>query len=394
MSATHRIIRWKDLFNGPGIRSALRGTSRYFLGKRGHRLVYWMRMYYRVRLMIMIQTHEPIGKIARRQEVRLWVDGRESFRRLEILIRQARVQIVVQTFIWKNDATGRWLARLLLEAADRGVNIDITKEAVGDFFEFHGDFLGTKEDPAFPWPAFWSHPRIRIHHSTNNDHAKVFIIDDHTLLLTGMNIADEYRYQWHDYMVELRGGRFVERFLKRQSMASNEGTVRLVMNTEDQKDIRPALIELLTSAQEHIVLEHCYISDPEVIDLLIAKSKNGVRITVLLPDWVEFHHHANMVAVGRLISYGNSANVSVHFYPGKFHAKVIVVDHTTALIGSMNLFKSSIDDMGEVNVLIRKHMRTLWKLRDALRQTVFLSRPINSPPPFLWISRWLAWLGL
>lgn len=357
-------------------------------------MVYWMRMYYRVRLMIMLQTGEPIGKIARRRDVRLWVDGKESFRRLELLIRQARVQVVVQTFIWKNDATGRWMAKLLIDAADRGVNVDITKEAVGDFFEFHGDFLGTKGDHESPWPAFWSHPRIRIHHSTNNDHAKVFIIDDHTLLLTGMNIADEYRYRWHDYMVELRGERFVERFLKRESMGQDAGAVRLVMNTEEQKDIRPVLVNLLSSAREHIALEHCYISDPEVIDLLIQKSKNGVRVTVLLPDWVEFHHHANMVAVGRLISYGNAANVSVHLYPGKFHAKVIIVDHEAAFIGSMNLFKSSIDDMGEVNVLIRNHTRMLWKLREELRHTVLLSRPLNSPPPFLWISRWLAWLGL
>lgn len=389
-----RLATWRDLFNGPGIRSALRGTVRYFLGKRGHRLVYWMRMYYRVRLMIVLRGNEPIGKIARRRDVRLWVDGKESFRRLEYLIRQAREQVIVQTFIWKNDATGRWMARLLLEAADRGVTIDITKEAVGDFFEFHGDFLGTKDEKNGPWPAFWSHPRIRIHHSANNDHAKVFIIDDHTLLLTGMNIADEYRYQWHDYMVELRGAVFVERFLKRESMSAEEGSVQLIMNTEEKKDIRPVLMDFLESAHEHIVLEQCYISDPEIIGLLIDKSKKGVRITVLLPDLVEFHHHANMVAVGRLITYGNAANVSVHLYRGKFHAKVIVVDHLAVFIGSMNLFKSSIDEMGEVNVLIRKHMRILWKLRESLRQTVLLSRPLNSPPPFLWISRWLAWLGL
>jgi cardiolipin synthase A/B len=389
-----RIASWRDLFYGPGIRSSLRGTVRYFLGKRGHRLVYWMRMYYRLRLMLMMQTGEPIWKIARRRDVRLWVDGKESFRRLEYLIRQAKEQVIVQTFIWKNDATGRWMAKLLLEAADRGVTVDITKEAVGDFFEFHGDFLGTKENHADPWPAFWSHPRITIHHSTNNDHAKVFIIDDHTLLLTGMNIADEYRDKWHDYLVELRGGHFVEGFLKRESKSPSSGSVQLFMNTEERKEMRSALMTLLQDAKEHIVLEHCYISDPEVIDLLIAKSKSGVRVTVMLPDWVEFHHHANMVAIGRLITYGKSANVSVHLYPGKFHAKVIMVDHATVFMGSMNLFKSSIDDMGEVNVLIRQNHRILWKLRESLRQTVFLSRPISSPPPFLWISRWLAWLGL
>jgi cardiolipin synthase len=388
-----RPTSWRDLFNGRGFRTSLGAALRYLLGKRGHRLVYWLRTYYRLRLLVILETTDQIAKIARKRDVKLWVDGREAFRRLEILIRQARQQIVIQTFIWKNDTTGRWMAKLLLEAADRGVRVDITKEAVGDFFEFHGDFLGTKDDTSGPWPAFWSHPNIRIRHAVNNDHAKVFIIDDHTLLLTGMNIADEYRYTYHDYMVELRGGRFVERFLTRQSMPEGS-SVRLVMNTEDQQDLRPVLMSLLKEAKEQIVVEHCYMSDPAVIDALIDASKRGIRVTVLLPDWVEFHHHANMVAIGRLITYGKPSMVSVHLYPGKFHAKVMLIDYATVFIGSMNLFKSSIDDMGEVNVIIRSHYRVLWKLREALRQTVFLARPLNSPPPFLWISRWLAWLGL
>lgn len=385
---------WRNVFNGPGFRSALRGTERYFLGKRGHRLVYLMRMYYRLRLMLMLQTQTPIGKIARRREVRLWVDGKESFKRLEILIRQAKEQVIVQTFIWKNDATGRWMAKLLLEAADRGVTIDITKEAVGDFFEFYGDFLGTKENKTSPWLEFWSHPRIHIHHSTNNDHAKVFIIDDHTLVLTGMNIADEYRNMWHDYMVELRGGHFVENFLKRDTSHTESAIVQLVTNTEEKKEIRKVLMDLLQTATEHIVVEHCYISDPEVIDLLMSKSQEGVRITVFLPNATGFYQHANMVAVGRLMMAGNSHNIAVHAFPGMFHAKVIVVDYTSIFIGSMNLFKTSIDEMGEVNVLIRNNYHVQRKLREALRQTVLLSRPITSPPRFLWISRWLAWLGL
>lgn len=380
--------------SGSGFRSALRGTMRYFWGKRGHRLVYWMRMYYRLRLMVILRNQEPIGKIARRREVRLWVDGKESFRRLEHLLRQAKEQVIVQTFIWKNDATGRWMAKLLLEAADRGVTVDITKEAVGDFFEFTGDFLSTKENTESPWPAFWSHPRIRIHHSTNNDHAKVFVIDDHTLLLTGMNIADEYRYYWHDYMVELRGGRFVESFLKHEPLTSTSDTVQLVTNTEEKKGMRAVLMDTLHKAKEHIVVEHCYISDAEVIDVLIAKSKEGVRVTVFLPNAIGFYQHANMVSIGRLMIEGSLANITVHIYPGMFHAKAIIVDFATIFIGSMNLFTSSIDEMGEVNVLVRKNYQVQRKLREVLRQSVLVSRPINSPPRFLWVSRWLAWLGL
>lgn len=389
-----RIRSWKDLLNAPGFRSALRGTIRYFFGKRGQRRVYGLRVFYRLRIQVLMRTGEPIAKLASRSDIRLWVDGRESFDRLERLIRTAHHHILIQMFIWKNDTAGRLIAGLLLEAAERGVNIDITKEAVGDFFEFHGDFLGTKESAQYPWKAFWSHPRIRINYSTNNDHTKTFVFDGHTLVLTGMNIADEYRDRWHDYMVELRGTHYVEQFLTRTPAPDKGQQVRLFMNTEDRKDMRPFLMNFLNSAKDHVVIEHCYMSDPEVIDLLIALSNRGVRLTILLPKRADFHYHANLAAVGKLLSEANNSNLSVLIYPEMFHAKVILVDQNTAFIGSMNLFKNSIDDMGEMNVLIRNKHRVLWKLREALREDILVSRSINSPFPFLWLSRWLAWLGL
>jgi|GEM_PF-890803 len=389
-----RIRSWRDFTNAAGFRSALRGALRYLFGERGQRLVHGLRLYYRLRLMVILRTQEPIGRLARRSDIRLWVDGKEAFRRLERLIRTAQHHIIIQMFIWKNDSTGRMMAELLLDAADRGVTIDITKEAVGDFFEFHGDFLGTKGSLEHPWRTFWNHPRIRIMHDTNNDHTKVFVIDDHTLLLTGMNIADEYRYRWHDYLVELKGASYVRQFLTRVPDPDEHGQVRLVMNTDDHKDIRAVLMNLLESAQDHVVIEHCYLSDPDVTEALIRLSKRGVRLTIIVPKYADFHFHANLVAVGRLLAEGRNTNLSILMYPEMFHAKLILVDHDTAFIGSANLFKASLDEMGEVNVLIRRKQRILWKLRETLRHDILVSRSISSPPPFLWLSRWLAWLGL
>lgn len=389
-----RIRSWRDLINGPGFRSAIRGSMRYFFGKRGQRRVYGLRVYFRMRIQVLLRTGEPIAKLASRSEVRLWVDGRESFDRLEKLIRMARHHIVIQMFIWKDDKTGRSIAESLIDAADRGVNVDITKEAVGDFFEFHGDFISTKGLEKGPWKKFWNHPRIRIGHITNNDHTKVFIFDGQILVLTGMNIADEYRYRWHDYMVELRGSHYVEQFLTRTPAPDRGQALQLVMNTEDVKGMRPVLMDLLASAKEHVVIEHCYFSDPEVIQALIGLSKRGVRLTMLLPAWADFHYHANLASVGQLLSEVKSSQLNVLMYPEMFHAKVILVDHDVAFIGSMNLFKSSIDEMGEVNLLIRKRGRVLWKLRESLRKDILRSRSISSPPSFLWLSRWLAWLGL
>ncbi len=385
---------WTDLINASGMRSSLRGVIHYLFGKRGQRRLRWLRVYYRMRLQMVLKAAEPIGRLARGRDVRLWVDGKESFRRIEQLIRRAQHHIVIQMFIWKNDTMGRKIARLLLEAAERGVVVDISKEAVGDFFEFHGDFLGTKGSKEDPWPAFWHHPRIRIGYGAENDHTKVFVFDNHTLLLTGMNIANEYRYVLHDYLVELRGEDFVRQYLTRSSDPNPAQQVRLVMNTHARKEIRPVLMQLLHEAREHIVFEHCYMSDPEVTDTLIALTKRGVKLTLILPKWADFHYHANIVMVGKLLAEAKKGSVKVLIYPDMFHGKVIVVDHTTVFIGSANLFKTSLDEMGEVNVLVRGKHRMLWKLRETLRHDILVSRAISSPPPFLWISRWLAWLGL
>lgn len=383
----------RELLRLPAVSTFLRGVLRYLFGKRGQRRVYGMRMYYKARMLVLTRSMDQIGRLTSSNDVKLWVDGREAFPRLERLIGRARHSIVIQMFIWKNDATGRLIARRLVEAADRGVQVDITKEAAGDIFEVWGDFLGSQKSADPVWKRFWGHPRIKVTYGANRDHAKVYVIDDQILLLTGMNIADEYRHDWHDYMVELRGKTFVGQYLARKD-APASATVRMVMNTEEDKMIRPVVMQLLESARDAVVIEHCYLSDPDVIASLVALSRREVRVTVIIPERPDFHHHANMTSVGTLLTEGDSSFLSVLVYPGMFHAKIILADFDRAFLGSANLMTSSLDDMGEVNVFIRGRHGALHKLQETLRMDILKSRSLSSPPHFLWISRWLAWLGL
>lgn len=389
-----RFRSWTDIFNGHGFKRSLGGGLRYLFGKRGQRLVYGMRMYYRLKMTILVHTGKTPETWSRRREAKLWIDGEASFRRMETLIRKAKHHIAVQMFIWKSDETGTRIAQLLLAAADRGVNIDITKEAVGDFFEFYGDFISTKGSNVYPWNRFWNHPRIRISYGTHGDHAKVFAFDGRILLLTGMNLADEYRYRWHDYLVELRGAQYVQEFLTHAPGKDDEQDVRLVMNNGERKEIRPTVMSLLEQAKHSIVVEHCYIFDEAVVNTLIAASKRGVRVTVMMPMQTDFHHHANMLTIGRLLTEANNSNLRVFIYPRMSHAKAILIDYKTAFIGSANLYTESLDVMGEVNVLIRDKTRFTIKLQDSMRSNILKSRAANTLPSFLWISRWLAWLGL
>ena len=51
--------------------------------------------------------------------------------------------------------------------------------------------------------------RVRVHPFLNpwfsSDHSKVFLVDGTHAWMGGMNLGREYRYEWHDLMVELQG---------------------------------------------------------------------------------------------------------------------------------------------------------------------------------------------
>ncbi len=152
---------------------------------------------------------------------------------------------------------------------------------------------------------------------------------------------------------------------------------------------------LLDSAEESIVVEHCYLSDPQVVDLLIQKSKEGVGVTVIVPEKPNHSQNSNLLSVLKLTTEGHPQNMEVFFYPGMFHAKILLIDRDTAFLGSANLIPTSLDTVGEVNVLLRGSLqRAVVKLRDTLRGDILKSRPLMSPPYFSWLNRILAWLRL
>ncbi len=329
-----------------------------------------------------------------RTSVRLWVD-REAFPRIRKLIARARHTIIIQMFIWMDDELGRSMAKILTEAADRGVRVYITKEGVGDVFEVRGDFFATRDAAEGVWHRFWNHENIHISHATQGDHAKVYIIDDHILLLTGMNIANEYHESWHDYLVELHGSRFVQQYLTRRSGDVASEQVRLVMNTEVRMEIRPVVSELLQTAKRSIVIEQSYLSDPKVIQSLIQRSLDGVMVSIILPTQTDIHQNSNMKSITRLITEGSPKHMQILLYPRMIHGKIILIDHRRAFLGSANLISSSLDTMGEVNVLLEKRESAAFmKLEDAIKDDIEICRPLHSPPALAWFSSWLAWLKL
>jgi cardiolipin synthase len=370
----------------------MRGALRYVFGKRGQRRVHGWRLITRMRVEMMLRSHVAIP--SPNKHARLWVDG-EAFPRIKKLLRRAKHSIYIQMFIWKDDRLGRQIASIVLDAANDGIRVEIYKEAVGDIFELHQDFLSTQNSKDPVWKKFWTHPNIRITHSTRNDHAKVYIIDEKVFLLSGMNIADEYHEEWHDYMVELRGQEFIEYYLSEGEQPNPRGPATLVMNAGDRRDIRSAVMKLLRSARSSIVVEQCYFSDPEVVKTLIKRTKEGVQVVVIVPARPDIHHYSNMQAISTLMNESERKHLSVFLYPSVVHGKILLVDRERAFVGSANTITTSLDEMGEVNVLLEgKNLPAIKKLRDVLREDILISAPLAHAPKFRWIWRWLTWLRL
>jgi len=386
---------WRDhhLFSIRSWKALWRGVYGYFWVGRRWVLVHRWRLYFFLKIEGVLHAQ---GRMEEWMESRLkvWVDGREFFPRVIRLMRRAKFAIVIQMFSWRDDPVGARIASALVEAADRGVSVDITKEMAGDSFEFSRDFLSTRDHRDGVWHRFWNHPRIAVHHSARSDHSKAFVIDDR-LLLGGMNIAEEYAFAWHDYFVELKSSRFAQGFLSEQDVSSPQGSVRLVMNSAHAGNVRSTYEAFLLSARKRILLEQCYFSDPAIADLLARRSREGIRVTLLIPAKPDIHSFANTDAVRRLLLQGDARRIHVFLFPGMLHGKLTLVDRSRVFIGSANMLTSSLDWMGEANILIeRGHRQALRKIRRAVRADIRVSELLKNPPRIGWIGKLFAWLGL
>jgi cardiolipin synthase len=293
------------------------------------------------------------------QRVRVYFHNR-AWRCVRRAILSAKKTIHIQMFIWKDDTVGRDMAQLLVDAGNRGVEILIHKEMIGDIFEFADDFGATQGNARGVWKSLWNHPNITVHHDNRHDHSKVYIIDNNLILIASMNIGDAYCNEWHECLVELRGKHFVHEYINggaKEIHLKQQGQVQ-IFRSSVHHPMRSAVINLLSKAKKSIRIEVAYFADPEIIKLLAKKTREGVFVFIILPHAPQLHHHANMVAAPTLLNTARKRRAFIFRFPRKLlHTKMILVDRKTLFIGSTNLMTSSLNTMSETNVLIHKRPR-------------------------------------
>jgi cardiolipin synthase len=219
--------------------------------------------------------------------LKLLVDGKAAFDEILRAIDAAQSSIHVQTYIWKDDDIGRQVVTKLKTAANRGVKVTVRKDALGTVFELL-DMLKGRPSPVFTKSGLRDYKNIDVivNFLAYTDHSKYFIVDHKEVIFGGMNIADEYHTQWHDYMAKIQSAQWTAAFedkVLKSSPWPDPAPFVITLNDRNTTEIRTALIEMINNAKKSVIIEHAYFSDDKVIEAVKLVAGRGIQVSIILP---------------------------------------------------------------------------------------------------------------
>lgn len=299
-------------------------------------------------------------------------------------IAAARRSVLIETFIIFDDKVGRELHQVLVEAARRGVQIDVTVDGYGTA-DLPPSYVEALVEAGVRLHVFDPQPR-RFGFRTNlfrRLHRKIVVVDSEVAFVGGINFAADHLVDTgptakQDYAVRLRGplvaeietdavkllatgerGRSFWRRLRwrRGSAREHPGGVVAAWVTRDNdehtNDIEQHYRIGIRAAKHEITIANAYFFPGySLLRDLRNAAKRGVRVRLILqgePDMPAARFAATM-----LYDYLLSAGVEIHEYCERpFHGKVATVDGHWATVGSSNLDPLSLALNLEGNVMIR-----------------------------------------
>ncbi|HEY5643053.1 MAG TPA: phosphatidylserine/phosphatidylglycerophosphate/cardiolipin synthase family protein [Woeseiaceae bacterium] len=345
-------------------------------------------------------TRSELGRI------RFLVDGDEYFCRLMSAIAAAEQSIDIRTYIFDNDDFAVAMADQLREkSAD--VRVRILLDGIGTMLAMQTDAESMPEEFEVPLSMrsyLERDSEIRVRNLTNpwftGDHTKTTIIDERIAFVGGMNIGREYRYDWHDLMMEVtgpvvdqlqfesdkawaRGGVFgdVANFLRftrgKQQNADRDGyPVRILQTRSFDAQIKRAQIAAIRNSNSYILIENAYFSDDETLYELAKARRRGVDVRIIIPS--KGNHGplnaSNLVTINKLLANG----IRVYEYPGMSHVKAAIFDGW-ASVGSANFDKLSLEVNKELNLATSDPGTVEALLEQVFIPDLMVSREIDAP---------------
>lgn len=298
--------------------------------------------------------------------------GESAYPAMLDAIGRARQRVFLSSYIFDSDVTGRAFAEALGAAVERGVDVRVLLDGVGELYSWprarhtlarRGVNVRRFLPPRLLPPSFMINLR---------NHRKILLVDDEVGFTGGMNISDRHlvsdqrpayagespghrRRRVVDVHFALQGpvlGSLLAVFNadwafaggtesspRPRPVAAGSARCRAIADGPDEPLDRLLLLLVgaVGLARQRVALMTPYFVPPrELLGALQAAALRGVDTSIILPERnnLFFMHRATRHLLWELLQRG----VRVYFQPGPFvHSKLLLVDDEYAQIGSANV---------------------------------------------------------
>ncbi len=332
--------------------------------------------------MDLARWEQDLENIARKSatsgEIEFLVDGERFFPRFIDRVSRAQESVRLQTYIFDNDDYAVGIGELLKRRSNEGVEVRVLLDGFGTITSTMADSESVPEHhepPASVRRFLERDSQVQVRQKANpwftGDHVKSTVIDQQLAYVGGMNIGREYRYDWHDLMMELRGpvvdkiarefdiawahagplgdlGYVVEQARPFERRNTEPGKpMRVLLTSPGDYEIYNAQIEAARRAQSYIYVQNAYFTDDSLLRELVLARRRGVDVRVIIP--METDHgpitRSNILAANLMLENG----IRVYIYPGFSHVKASIFDGWIC-VGSANFDRLSLRINRELNI--------------------------------------------
>jgi cardiolipin synthase len=294
--------------------------------------------------------------------VTLCHDGTDIYREMMALIEGARFRIHVATFILHPDPVGKAVIAALAKRAAEGVEVRLMLDGIGSFFTRSSALAPLVEAGGKVGWFLPLTPRRFLRWNLRN-HRKAAIADDCRVVAGGANIAIEYMgptpypKRWRDLSFLMEGPAVLEYAdmfradwefatgealapCSRDAIAPAGPTVAQVVPSGPDVPgdaLYAMLVQSIFAARRRVWIVSPYFLPPASFsDALAIAAHRGVEVRILVPD--PSNHRLADLARGQVLRDLQAQGCRiVRITSGMVHAKVVVVDDESAVVGSVNI---------------------------------------------------------
>lgn len=294
--------------------------------------------------------------------VTTYYNGEDAYPPMLQAIDQARREVLLSSYIFDNDATGKLFVTKLAAARDRGCEVCVLVDDVGIRYSLP-TILGELKKHNLPHRRFMPMRLFPPGFSINlRTHRKLLITDRQITFAGGMNIGDRQLvngpspHRASDLHFRFEGALTADcvrlfaddwKFSRGEPLAvwqepcpaTGPARCRLISDGPDDTldSLMLVIMGVISSAQQRVwIMTPYFLPERQILGCLQAAALSGVDVRVMIPEknnwplvqWALQHNMAELLDAG----------VQILSRPPPFaHSKCMVIDDDYSLVGSSNM---------------------------------------------------------